>query len=59
MSSFRKKYWRSLQMVLKFILPLLALIGGMALAAQGQINSGLGKKIGVIESSFINLQWAH
>jgi bacterial/archaeal transporter family-2 protein len=41
-------------MVLKFILPLLALIGGMALAAQGQINGGLGKKIGVIESSFMN-----
>ncbi len=41
-------------MVLKLILPLLALIGGMALAAQGQINGGLGKKIGVIESSFMN-----
>jgi bacterial/archaeal transporter family-2 protein len=54
MSSFRKRYWGSLQMVLKFILPLLALIGGMALAAQGQINGGLGKKIGVIESSFMN-----
>jgi uncharacterized membrane protein YdcZ (DUF606 family) len=26
----------------------------MALAAQGQINGGLGKKIGVIESSFMN-----
>ena len=41
-------------MVLKLILPLLALIGGMAIAAQGQINGGLGKKIGVIESSFMN-----
>ncbi|MFB9986272.1 DMT family transporter [Bacillus benzoevorans] len=41
-------------MVLKFILPLLALIGGMGLAAQGQINGGLGRKIGVIESAFMN-----
>jgi bacterial/archaeal transporter family-2 protein len=41
-------------MIIKLILPLLALIGGMALAAQGQINGGLGKKIGVIESSFMN-----
>ena len=41
-------------MVLKLILPLLALIAGMAIAAQGQINGGLGKKIGVIESSFMN-----
>lgn len=41
-------------MVVKFILPLLALIGGMGLAIQGQINGGLGKKIGVIESSFMN-----
>ncbi|MBB6444348.1 DMT family transporter [Bacillus benzoevorans] len=42
------------QVVLKFILPLLALIGGMGLAAQGQINGGLGRKIGVIESAFMN-----
>lgn len=41
-------------MVLKYILPLLALIGGMGLAAQGQINGGLGRKIGVIESAFMN-----
>lgn len=41
-------------MVLKFILPLLALIGGMGLAVQGQINGGLGRKIGVIESAFMN-----
>jgi transporter family-2 protein len=40
--------------VLKYILPLLALIGGMGLAAQGQINGGLGRKIGVIESAFMN-----
>lgn len=41
-------------MIVKLILPFLALIGGMALAAQGQINGGLGKKIGVIESAFMN-----
>ena len=41
-------------MLIKLIFPLLALIGGMALATQGQINGGLGKKIGVIESSFMN-----
>lgn len=41
-------------MLVKLIFPLLALIGGMAIATQGQINGGLGKKIGVIESSFMN-----
>lgn len=41
-------------MVVKLILPLLAVIGGMALAAQGQINGGLGKKVGVIEGSFVS-----
>lgn len=41
-------------MLLKLIFPLLALLGGMALAVQGQINGGLGKKIGVIESAFFN-----
>ncbi len=40
--------------IVKLILPLIALIGGMTLAAQGQINGGLGKKIGVIESSFVS-----
>ena len=40
--------------MLKIIFPLLALIGGMALATQGQINGGLGKKVGVIEGSFIS-----
>ena len=40
--------------MLKLIFPLLALIGGMALATQGQINGGLGKKVGVIEGSFIS-----
>ena len=40
--------------MIKLIFPLLALIGGMALAMQGQINGGLGKKVGVIEGSFIS-----
>ena len=40
--------------MLKLIFPLLALIGGMAVATQGQINGGLGKKVGVIEGSFIS-----
>ena len=40
--------------MLKIIFPLLALIGGMALATQGQINGGLGKKVGVFEGSFIS-----
>ncbi|MBZ5750818.1 DMT family transporter [Metabacillus rhizolycopersici] len=39
---------------MKLIFPLLALIGGMALAVQSQINGGLGKKVGVIEGSFIS-----
>ena len=41
-------------MLLKIIFPLLALIGGMVMAIQVQINGGLGKKIGVIESAFFN-----
>jgi bacterial/archaeal transporter family-2 protein len=40
--------------MLKIIFPLLALVGGMALATQGQINGGLGKKVGVFEGSFIS-----
>ena len=40
--------------MLKLIFPLLALIGGMAIATQGQVNGGLGKKVGVIEGSFIS-----
>src|SRR3954462_13010611 len=40
--------------MLKIIFPLLALIGAMALATQGQINGGLGKKVGVFEGSFIS-----
>lgn len=41
-------------MLLKLLFPLLALIAGMAVAVQGQINGGLGKRIGVIEGSFFS-----
>ncbi|RFU60310.1 DMT family transporter [Bacillus sp. V59.32b] len=39
---------------MKIIFPLLALVGGMAVAFQAQINGGLGKKVGAIEGSFIS-----
>lgn len=41
-------------MIVKILFPLLAVIGGMAVAVQGQINGGLGKKVGVIEGAFIS-----
>ncbi|SOC39918.1 transporter family-2 protein [Ureibacillus acetophenoni] len=41
-------------MFIKLFFPLLALIAGMTVAIQGQINGGLGKKIGVIEGAFIS-----
>jgi bacterial/archaeal transporter family-2 protein len=41
-------------MILKILYPLLAVIGGMTIAVQGQINGGLGKKVGVIEGAFIS-----
>jgi bacterial/archaeal transporter family-2 protein len=41
-------------MLVKILFPLLAVIGGMAIAVQGQINGGLGRKVGVIEGSFIS-----
>lgn len=41
-------------MLVKLLFPLLALIAGMALAVQGQINGGLGRKIGVIEGAFFS-----
>ena len=41
-------------MLLKLLFPLLALIAGMVMAIQSQINGGLGKKIGIIESAFLN-----
>ena len=39
---------------MKLLLPLLALLGGAAVAFQAQINGGLGKKAGVLEASFIS-----
>ena len=39
---------------MKILFPLLAIIGGIAVAAQSQINGGLGKKTGILESSFIS-----
>ncbi|RUL45659.1 DMT family transporter [Lysinibacillus antri] len=41
-------------MLLKLLFPLLALIAGMAVVVQGQINGGLGRKIGVIEGAFFS-----
>ena len=39
---------------IKILFPLLAIIGGIAVAIQGQINGGLGKKVGVFEASFVS-----
>lgn len=36
---------RRMEMWLKLLFPMLALIAGMAVAVQGQINGGLGKKM--------------
>lgn len=41
-------------MILKIMLPLLAVVAGMVMAVQGQVNGGLGKKVGVLEGSFIS-----
>jgi transporter family-2 protein len=38
----------------KLLFPLLALLGGIAVAFQAQINGGLGKRTGVLEASFIS-----
>lgn len=40
--------------LMKILFPLLAIIGGIAVAIQGQINGGLGKKVGVFEASFVS-----
>nr|WP_207196370.1 MULTISPECIES: DMT family transporter [unclassified Peribacillus] len=40
--------------IVKILFPLLAVLGGITIAIQGQINGGLGKKVGVIEASFIS-----
>ncbi|CAH0150274.1 hypothetical protein SRABI96_00695 [Peribacillus sp. Bi96] len=39
---------------MKILFPVLAVLGGITIAVQGQINGGLGKKVGVIEASFIS-----
>lgn len=39
---------------MKWLFPLLAFIGGVAVACQAQINGGLGKKAGAIEGAFIS-----
>ncbi|AIM16970.1 MULTISPECIES: DMT family transporter [Neobacillus] len=39
---------------MKILFPILAFIGGIAVAIQGQINGGLGKKAGVLEAAFIS-----
>lgn len=39
---------------MKFIYPILALMGGLAVGLQAVINGGLGKKAGTIEASFIS-----
>lgn len=41
-------------MEIKWIFPLLALIGGVAISAQASINGGLGRKIGTIEASLVS-----
>ncbi|HWO78221.1 MAG TPA: DMT family transporter [Bacillus sp. (in: firmicutes)] len=38
----------------KIVLLLLAVMGGAAVAMQSQVNGGLGRKIGVLEGSFIS-----
>jgi len=40
--------------VVNLLFPLLALLGGAAVAIQSQINGGLGKKVGVLEASLIS-----
>lgn len=39
---------------MKILFPLVAVIGGIAIAIQSQINGGLGKKVGVIEATFVS-----
>jgi bacterial/archaeal transporter family-2 protein len=39
---------------MKILFPFLALIGGIAVAIQAQINGGLGKKVGVFEAAFVS-----
>ncbi|PLS17997.1 hypothetical protein CVD28_09950 [Bacillus sp. M6-12] len=39
---------------MKILFSLLAVLGGIAVAVQAQINGGLGKKTGAIEGSFVS-----
>lgn len=39
---------------MNILFPILALLGGAAVAIQAQINGGLGKKVGVLEASLIS-----
>ncbi|MGD8191352.1 DMT family transporter [Brevibacillus ginsengisoli] len=39
---------------MKWIFPLLALVGGVAISTQASINGGLGRKIGAIEASLVS-----
>lgn len=40
--------------MINILLPILALLSGAAVAIQGQINGGLGRKVGVLEASFLS-----
>lgn len=39
---------------MRILFSLLAIVGGIAVAMQAQINGGLGKKVGVFEATFIS-----
>ena len=39
---------------MKFLVALLAVIGGAAVAIQSQVNGGLGRKVGLMEASFLS-----
>ncbi|MBE4909606.1 DMT family transporter [Bacillus luteolus] len=39
---------------MKWLFPILALLGGVAVAIQATINGGLGKKVGTLEGSLVS-----
>ncbi len=41
-------------MLIKWLFPILALLGGVAVAIQASINGGLGKKVGTLEGSLVS-----
>jgi bacterial/archaeal transporter family-2 protein len=41
-------------MLIKWLFPVLALLGGVAVAIQASINGGLGKKVGTLEGSLVS-----